>query len=417
MTNMGITLPAFLPSAPLGQHSGRTARRSRSLCATRVRMNVDVKGSSTNPYRIAILPGDGSGPRVAAAAQRVLDALAGCADLHFEYVTAPYGAPAFEESGVLVPKETVQVCKGVDAVLRSYQGSARGSGRDGSAHFQLRDALGLFAQMRPVVVYPQLVASSPLKEQIASNVDLMLVREISGGALGASALDDGGQRSTTVSYTESEVNRIAAVAWEFAAARSGRLLNVDKADAMRVSRFWRDTITKKFAELAKTNDGIRVDHMYVDDFVRELILRPADFDVVVTTNLLGDVVAEAMAALAGPQRTTPSCWVNEDGLGVYGPADIYNTAAYPSIDSATSPLALIRAASMLLRYALDEPAAADLIQQALRKTMAQVATPGAKSNGVALPGVEPEEYAEVVVRELELTRQFEQMCAPQECGE
>lgn len=408
-------LSAFVPAA-----SARLPVRSQPRTCARIRM-VAVKGAAANPYRVAVLSGDGAGPRVAAAACQVLDALAGCADLHFEYVEADYGARAFESSGVLVPPETVEICKGADAVLRSYQGVARGVGRDGSAHFQLRDALGLSAQMRPVVVYPELAAASPLRSDLVEGIDLMLVREISAGALGAQALAAPSENSTVVSYTASEVQRIADVAWELAELRSGRLLNVDKADAMSVSRFWRSCIRDRFSQLASSNSGIVYGDMYVDDFMRELILRPSDFDVVVTSNLFGDVLAEAMAALAGPQRVTPSYWVNSDGLGVYGPADIYNASAYPSPeDEMTSPIALIRAASMMLRYAFDEPAAADLIQQALRKTMEDVATPGipkARSNGTSLPTVEPEEYAETVVRALELNRQYEQVCPPLECGE
>jgi len=340
-----LTAPSIIKVSSSRSHV--SPRRSR------LRMAVDVKGSSSNPYRIAVLPGDGVGPRIVEAAKQVLDALSGCADLHFDYVSAEYGADAFEKSGVLVPEETIALCKSADAVLRSYQGSERGDGRDGSAHFQLRDNLGLFAQMRPVVVYPQLVNASPLRPEVAEGVDLMLVREISAGALGTQALDGETQNATTVSYTTAEVDRIADVAWEFAEARSGRLLNVDKSDAMRVSRFWRENIDRKFAKLAEANSGILMSNMYVDDFMRELILRPSEFDVVVTSNLFGDIVAEAMAALSGAARDTPSCWVNEDGLGVYGPADIYNTTAYPSGDDKVSPLALIRAVSMMLRYALD----------------------------------------------------------------
>lgn len=417
---MFATAPQALAFATPLRAPWQSGARPRTV-ATCVRMSTaDVKGSARNPYKVAILSGDGVGPRVATAAQQVLDALAGCADIHFEYVPALYGADAFESCGKLVPSETVDICRSVDAVLRSYQGIARGEGRAGNAHLQLRDELGLFAQLRPVLIYPALAASSPLRPDVASNVDLMLVREISGGALGAVAMseEDVETTSTTVSYTSEEINRIASIAWELAAARSGRLLNVDKADAMAVSRFWRRTISSRFDALKKDNDGIQIDNMFVDDFMRELILRPADFDVVITSNLFGDVLAEAMSALAGPQRATPSAWVNADGLGVYGPADIYNTEAYPSADEPASPLALIRAASMMLRYTLDEPAAADLIQQALRKIMSDVATPGVpRTNGAVLPAVEPEVYAEYVVRALESDRQYETMCAPTECGE
>lgn len=407
-----MTVAAFA----LGAALRLPAPPRRASCA-RVRMSV--KGTSSNPYRVAILPGDGAGPSVASAARKVLDALAGSVDLHFDFVEAAYGAPAFEQSGVLVPPETIEICCGADAVLRSYQGVARGEGRDESAHFQLRDALDLFAQMRPVIIYPALASASPLRSDVAEGVDLMLVREISGGALGAQALASESAQSTVVSYTEAEVDRIADVAWEFASRRSGRLLNVDKADAMSVSRFWRACIQERYSSLAHVNSGIQYSDMYVDDFMRELILRPSNFDVILTSNLFGDVVAEAMAALSGQERVTPSCWVNSDGLAVYGPADIYNASAYPS-PSEVSPIALIRAASMMLRYTLDEPVAADLIQQALRKTMEDIATPGFSgkpSNGTTLPTVQPEEYADTVVRALELNRQYEQVCPPLECGE
>ena len=273
-------------------------------------MGPAVRGSSTNPYRIAVLEGDGAGPSVAAAAIKVLQGLSSSAELHFDFVKAPYGGPAFEKYGVLVPDETLDACRSSDAVLRSYQGLARGEGRDGSAHFQLRDGLGLFAQIRPVVVYPQLVGASPLRPEIVEGVDLLLVREISAGALGAQALADSSQTSTLVAYTEDEVCRIANVAWTFAGRRSGRLLNVDKSDAMAVSRFWRKYVHETFQKRLSENSGIFVSDMYVDDFMRELILRPQDFDVILTSNLFGDVLAEAMAALAGPQRVTPSCWVN-----------------------------------------------------------------------------------------------------------
>jgi 3-isopropylmalate dehydrogenase len=474
---------AFLPAAATALPHTRLARgrcsrapgpprRAAPVCAA-------VRGSRSNPYRIAVLPGDGAGPAVAAVATDVLGALADLCELHFDFQHADYGAPAFDATGSLVPWKTVEACRSADAVLRSYQGSERGDGRSGSAHRQLLAELGLFAQLRPVVVYPELDDASTLRPEVVDSIDIMLVREVSGGALGidatgtvadaasaaaaaataaaagataaAAAADataptsvpttangkaNGGpsEARSEVSYTRDAVERIASVALQVAERRSGRILNVDKADVMSVSRFWRTALHSYFDEHANENGGISLEDMYVDDFVREVILRPAEFDTIVTSNLFGDIVAEVIAALAGPARIAPSVWVSRDGLGVYGPADIYNPVAYPRsvyTRSATpprrsvadagndwlgnvSPVAMIRSASMMLRYALEEPAAADLIQQALRKTFADIRADNAFGG---LSTINPEEFGLNVMRNLQLNRQFEQLCPPEICGE
>lgn len=389
-------------------------------------MSLAVRGSEENPYRIAVLPGDGYGPAITEATLKVLGEITATADIHFSFREAPYGATAFEKHGVLVPDETLQICRESDAVLRSYQGMERGVGKDGSAHFQLRDKLGLFAQFRPVVVYPQLASASTMREEVVGDIDIMLVREISAGALGSDSIASATDEARShISYTVDQVTAIAEAALQNAEQRSGRIVNVDKADAMSVSRFWRKTLHEVIERKAAGNEGIVLTDMYIDDFVREVILRPTDFDVVVTSNLFGDIIAEVISALAGPQRTSPSFWVNRDGLGVYGPADIYNLTAYPHPSGQAaeepSPIAMIRSASMMLRYALEEPAAAELVQQALRKTMAEVATPGTPAigngTGTSLPTVTASEYADVVVRSMQLVRQYEQVCDPTECGE
>lgn len=427
--------PLRCPHGPAAPSAARAARRSGAAFL----VAAAVRGSSTNPYRIAVLPGDGAGPEAAAVTKEVLGGLADSCDLHFEFTTGLYGEDALEKAGSLVPKETLELCRKSDAVLRSYQGSARSGVGSGSAHRQLLDELGLFAQLRPVVVYPQLVDASTLRGDVVDGVDVMLVREVSAGALASvdaksSAVDDGLEARSDVSYTREEVDRIASVALQVAERRSGRVLNVDKADAMLVSRFWRTKLHSYFAEAASGNDGISLEDMYVDDFVREVILRPTDFDTVVTSNLFGDIVAEVMAALSGPARVAPSVWVSRDGLGVYGPADIYNPSAYPSAastagfssaglphpssaaSSSPSPIAMIRSASMMLRYALEEPAAADLIQQALRKALEDVSAVDAP-NMDNRPVVNSAEFGQTVLRSLQLMRQFEQMCPPDVCGE
>lgn len=418
--------------------AGRSSRRP----SLTIHASANVRGSASNPYRIAVLAGDGAGPSIADAVKKILSTLASTADLHFDFVDAPYGADAFNSTGALVPDETLEICRSADATIRSYQGTERGVGAQASAHIQLRDKLGLFAQFRPVVVYPQLVSVSTLKASVVSPVDIMLVREISGGALGVDyAYGDGESTSSKISYTEDQIAAVAKAALHVAEQRGGRILNVDKADAMPVSRFWRRIVDETIHHEAEGNDGIVLSNMYVDDFVREVIHRPTDFDVVVTSNLFGDICAEVIDALAGPLRLSPSFWKNRDGLGVYGPADIYNLEAYPKADDShtrgVSAIALTRAASMMLRYELDEPAAANMIQQALRKTIADLTDdqqersadinneePFSRSqaekngNGSAVTAlVDSEEYADVFVRSMQLVRQYEELCDPTECGE
>lgn len=437
-------MPAFITPVALPHRSVnargslsfvRGRQTSRARCARSEIVAVAVRGSASNPYRIAVLAGDGAGPEIASVTTNILNGLAEQCDLHFQFTMAEYGADAFDKYGTLVPKETVETCRGADAVLRSYQGRERGDGRNGSAHRILLKELGLFAQLRPVVVYPQLLDSSTLRGNVVSDVDIMLVREISAGALSPvdAAIDENAfEARSDVSYTREAVDRIASVALQVAERRSGRILNLDKADVMSVSKFWRKTLHAYFDEHAKGNDGISLEDMYVDDFVREVILHPIEFDTVVTSNLFGDIVAEVIAALAGPARVAPSVWVSRDGLGVYGPADIYNPTAYPrppagfssaqsqssSLDHTVkpSPIAMIRSASMMLRYALEEPAAAELIQQALRKSLEDVATSGAPVSD-ARPIVGPKEFEQTMLRSLQLMRQFEQMCPPEVCGE
>ncbi|CAN8066177.1 unnamed protein product [Agarophyton chilense] len=374
-----------------------------------------VKGSSQNPYNITVLAGDGAGPSVAASAVRVLEELTSYAEIHFDFKYADYGAEAFEKTGMLVPPETLQVCRDSDAVLRSYQGLQRGVGKDGSAHLQLRDELGLFAQFRPVIIYPALASQSTLRKEVVENVDIMLVREISAGALGSESITKDESEVSEIRYSKNQISAIANAALNVALQRNGKILNVDKADAMSISRFWRRIVHETIEREAKGNQRILLTDMFVDDFVREVILRPADFSVVITSNLFGDILAEVIAALAGPTRYSPSFWINREGLGVYGPADIYNASAYPDTNVEASPIALIRSASMMLKYALEEPAAADIIQRSLRTSMEEiVGTSSLNGNGNVALGTT--ESTDVVTRSMQLMRQYEQVCDPTECN-
>lgn len=473
-------MPAFISSLPLlssRQHRRPTSRRQATLSM------VAVRGSSTNPYRIAVLPGDGSGPLVADSVKKILSALAVDQDLHFEFIEAPYGEPAMKQSGSLVPDSTVDVCRSADAVLRSYQGIERGPSAT-SAHLQLLRKLGAYAQFRPVIMYPQLVKLSTLNETTIKSIDIMLVRDIAAGAI---SLEDSMQvvdnTTSVIEYTKAQIENIANVAISICEKRSGKMLNIDKADVMSVSKYWRKIVNETVEKYKNsTNNGLVLNNMFVDDFVREIIYKPSAFDVVVTSNLFGDIVAEVIDALVGPQRFSPSFWKGSNSPGVYGPADIYNLQAYPADNSdiglGPNAIALTRAAAMMLRYELDEPAAANTIQQALRKVMADLATDissagqeessllaqtapvqqtgttmtidgingvsssntqvidgvqtfvsatgatspdldsdGAKKFISAISNTSADEYANTIVRAMQYLKQYEQMCDPTECGE
>lgn len=387
------------------------------------------KGTAERPYKIAVLTGDGAGPAVTDVAISVLESVGSFADIHFDFERLPY---ASDSDASTVAPETLAACKAADAVLRGPQGKTRAD----SAHDSLRAGLGLFAQLRPVTVTEQLVGQSPLRPDIVTGMDLLVVREVSGGALpytppvGDDGSDD--SASSVMSYDTATVERIGQVALSAAALRSGRVTNVDKADAMKVSAFWRRKLHDYFAKAAKNRPEILLDDLYVDDFCREVVLRPRAFDVVVTSNLFGDLLCETAAALSGPQRLSPSAWFG-DGVAVFGPADVYNLSAYPestmgktirNSSLVANPVSTIRAVAMMLRYALSEPAAANLIQQALARTMDAVRTLDAPAYvgmqemlaGNA-PLVDAAGFGDAMLSSLDVMYALEVVCAPEECGE
>eukprot|EP00168_Porphyra_purpurea_P018736 TRINITY_DN711_c0_g1_i2.p1 TRINITY_DN711_c0_g1~~TRINITY_DN711_c0_g1_i2.p1 ORF type:complete len:395 (-),score=174.59 TRINITY_DN711_c0_g1_i2:262-1446(-) len=386
------------------------------------------KGTPERPYKVVILTGDGAGPAVTDVAVSVLESVGSFADIHFDFERLPYGTP---DDNTVVAADTIAACERADAVLRGPQGKTRAD----SAHESLRVGLGLFAQLRPVTVNEQLVAQSPLRPDIVTGTDLLVVREVSGGALpytiGAEG-DDDESASSVMSYDTAAVERIAKVALSAAGLRSGRVVNVDKADVMNVSAFWRRKLHAYFAKAAKNRPEISLDNMFVDDFCREVVLRPRAFDVVVTSNLFGDLLCETVAALSGPQRLSPSAWFG-DNVAVFGPADVYNLSAYPestmgktvrNSSPVANPVSTIRASAMMLRYALAEPAAANLIQQALARTMDAASTLDAPAYAGMqemlagnAPLVDAAGFGDAMLSSLDFMKQYEFVCAPEECGE
>ncbi|KAJ8902402.1 hypothetical protein NDN08_006807 [Rhodosorus marinus] len=407
----------FVGGLSLGGGLARPGRAGLRSGAGSARCAIAVdKGTKSDPYSIAILKGDGAGPKVAEMTQSVLEALGQYADLYFKFDEVEFGG----NGDNLLPKESVEACKASDAVLRAPQGLSRAG--ENSAHVQLRDEFELFAQLRPVTVYPQLLDLSSFKNDHVEGVDLMLVREVSGGALTGEDIKSLNENAdfgeTTMHYSRGQVERISNVALQVAEARSGNVVNVDKAYALHVSAFWRNALHAYFAKQTEGRNDIMLSDLFLDDFCREVLFRPKDFDVIVTSNLFGDFIAEILAGLGGPLRVSPSTWISRDGLHVCGPADIYNSTAYPDGTGSpiVNPIAMIRSASMMLRYALDEPAASDIIQKSLMKTLEEYVTPDmVASNGQTV--VSAEAFTSNLVSSMEYMHQYEMVCDPTLCGE
>ncbi|KAA8493622.1 3-isopropylmalate dehydrogenase [Porphyridium purpureum] len=436
-------MSAFVPTVPcdvrgnlLTCRSRAAPQRARSAATSRSSACVvtmsDIKGSSDKPYKIAVLPGDGAGPVVTDAAVKVLKAVSKYTDIKFEFTEGLYGEKALEQTGSLVPEDTIALCRGSDAVLRGYQGKSRFTPEHAqgnlSAHTILKEKLGLFVQLRPVKVFDPLVSSSPIREDLVRGTDIMIVREVSGGALPYTdtSLVNAEEAKSQFSYTRQQVSNIADVALEIAERRSGRVLNVDKADSMNVSRFWRTALHEEFKKkLGSDRRDILLEDMFVDDFCRELVLHPARFDLIVTSNLFGDILSEVASGISGGMRLSPSAWLSGSGPGVYGPADLFNLSAYPRGSQEmpvegkifSNPIASIRAASMMLRYSLEEPAAADLIQIALTRVLKEVIPADAPKSIKYIRKVSCDEFADEMADAFELLRNTDLMCDPEVCGE
>mmetsp|Transcript_9090 Transcript_9090/g.39981 ORF Transcript_9090/g.39981 Transcript_9090/m.39981 type:complete len:428 (-) Transcript_9090:130-1413(-) len=406
-----------------------TCARSRGGLG-RLSAAVAGTGEVDNPYKITVLKGDGRGPEMAEIAVSVVEALQDYTDLHFKIDWAEFGEDSLKENGSLVPEETVEKCKQADSVLKSYQGTAKDAPVDENAHLVLRSKLDVYAQLLPTRVYPPLSSMSVFKEDKVNGVDLLLVREVSGGVLrkretGVLPVEDVDEADSLMRYEKQQVERFANLVLDLAQRRSGRVLNVDRADQLKVSRFWRSNMHSVMENTLKDRADITVEDMFVDDFCRALVINPKKFDVVCTSNLFGDVIAELLASLHGPARINPTSWICDSGLSIHGPADLYNASAYVESadqDYSRGPISIIRAVSMMLRYGLDEPAAADLLQKALMKTFDDCVTeriasyiPEEDLNGREI--VSAGTFRDYLVSNIQYMKQFEMVCDPVECGE
>ncbi|MDH5778221.1 MAG: 3-isopropylmalate dehydrogenase, partial [Gammaproteobacteria bacterium] len=323
--------------------------------------------------KIAVLPGDGIGQEIVAEAVKVIKKLQ--ADgLDVEMNEAPVGGTAYDISGSPLPDETLKLAKEADAVLLGAVGGYKWESLDISVRPEkgllgLRKELGLFANLRPAILYPQLADASTLKPEIVSGLDIMIVRELTGGIYfgqprGVKTLDNGEREGyNTLVYRESEVKRITEVAFDIARKRGKKVCSVDKANVLEVTEMWRDVVN----EMHKDNSDIELSHMYVDNAAMQLVKEPKQFDVMVTTNMFGDILSDCAAMLTGSIGMLPSASLNEKGQGMYEP--IHGSAPDIAGQNIANPLATILSVAMMLRYSLDEAAMADRIEKAVDKVL------------------------------------------------
>jgi 3-isopropylmalate dehydrogenase len=341
-------------------------------------------------YRITLLPGDGIGPEIMAIAVEILEAIAAPFDFSFDFTTALMGGAAIDATGEPLPAATLEVCRNSDAVLLAAIGGPKWDTqprhlRPETGLLGLRSGLELFANLRPAKILPQLLEASSLKPEVVSGVDIMVVRELTGGIYfgqprGIFSSETGEQRGVnTMVYSETEIDRIGRVAFEAARKRRKKLCSVDKANVLEVSQLWRDRITL----LAQDYPDVELSHMYVDNAAMQLVRAPKQFDTIVTGNLFGDILSDAAAMLTGSIGMLPSASLGATGPGVFEP--VHGSAPDIAGQDKANPLAMVLSAAMMLRYALDQSAAADQIEQAVLQVLEQ----GDRTPDIMSPGMNP----------------------------
>jgi 3-isopropylmalate dehydrogenase len=315
--------------------------------------------------RVVTLPGDGIGVEVTAQAVAVLRAVTERAALDVAIEEHLIGGAAVDAAGTPLPAETLSACRGAAAVLLGAVGGPQwdhltGDQRTGAGLLGLRAALGVFANLRPVRVQPRLVDHSALRPEVVRGVDLVVVRELTGGAYyGQPRYRDADDAVDTIAYSRAEVDRVARVAFTLAAARRGRLTSVDKANVLRTSELWRDAVTTVAAEFP----AVTLNHALVDSFAMHLVTHPGEIDVVVTENLFGDILSDESAVLAGSLGMLPSASLGSEGPGLYEP--VHGTAPEIAGMNRANPYGAILSVALLLRHSLRRPDLAGAVEAAV----------------------------------------------------
>ena len=336
--------------------------------------------------KIAILPGDGIGTEIVAEAVNLLDALHREV-LAVETEEAPIGGAAYDAAKHPLPPATLALAQAADAVLMGAVGGPQYDAlpralRPEQGILGIRKALGLFANLRPARLYPELAASSTLKPEIVAGLDIMIVRELTGdiyfgtprGRRKNAAGDDEG--FDTMHYSAPEIERIARVGFETAGKRGGKLCSVDKANVLDTSILWREVVSS----VAKDYADVELSHMYVDNAAMQLVREPRQFDVIVTGNMFGDILSDEASMLAGSIGMLPSASLDAANKGLYEP--IHGSAPDIAGQNKANPLATILSLAMMFRYTFAHAGVADRIEVAVRKVLAQ----GMRTGDIALPG-------------------------------
>jgi len=342
--------------------------------------------------KVAVLPGDGIGPEIIAQARKVLAHL----NLPLEMQEAPVGGAGYEKAADPLPSSTLALAKEADAVLFGAVGDPRydkleRAKRPEQAILGLRKELGLFANLRPAQVYPELAGASALKAEVVAGLDILIVRELTGDIYfgqprGIRSVDGVREGFDTMRYSEPEIRRIARVGFEAARKRSKRLCSVDKSNVLETSQLWREVVSAE----SKNYTDVELTHMYVDNCAMQLVRNPKQFDVIVTGNMFGDILSDEASMLTGSIGMLPSAALDERGKGLYEP--IHGTAPDIAGKGVANPLATILSAALMLRYSLNQPAAAARIEAAVSKVLksglrtADIHTPGTRKVGTAEMG-------------------------------
>jgi len=319
-------------------------------------------------YKLSIIKGDGIGPEIIDEAIKILDAVSKKCDFTLDYNEYLMGGITIDTTGHPLPEETVAGVLNSDACLFGAIGGAKWDTlprdlRPETGLLSFREKMGVYANLRPAVIYDELINASTLKAEVIKGVDIMVVRELIGGIyFGQPRANDGQTAYNTMVYTKKEILRIGKKAFEIAMTRDKRLCSVDKANVLEVSQLWRDTMN----ELSKDYPEVELSHMYVDNAAMQLVRNPKQFDVIVTGNIFGDILSDTASMVVGSIGLLPSASTG-DKTAIYEP--IHGSAPDIAGQGIANPIATIESAAMLLRYSLNENEAASLIEKAIKKVL------------------------------------------------
>jgi len=344
--------------------------------------------------KMLVLPGDGIGPVIVAQALKVCGALRARHGLRLDYEEALIGGAAIDATGDPLPEATLAAARAADVVLLGAVGGPKWEALDIAVRpekglLRIRAGLGLFANLRPAILYPQLAAASTLKPEVVAGLDVMIVRELTGGIYfgeprGVRRLANGERQGyNTEVYSESEIRRIARVAFDLAMKRSRRLCSIDKANVLECTELWRSVVQ----EVAREYPQVALSHMYVDNCAMQLVRAPKQFDVVVTNNMFGDILSDLASMLTGSIGMLPSASLDERGKGMYEP--IHGSAPDIAGKDLANPIATVLSLAMALRYTLGEPGLAARVEQAVGRVLDQgLRTADIMSDGMQKLGTE-----------------------------